>query len=247
MKRADVVVVIPARFASVRFPGKPLALISGRPMIQWVYESARRAYPRAIVATDDERIRDAVEKIHGEAMMTPSTCTSGTDRMAVVAQNVRARCFVNVQGDEPLMDWRVIRKVAQLSLKTKSIATAAIALDPADADNPNVVKVVLDAKGRALYFSRSSIPFSRDGGPVARWKHLGIYAYPPDLLKRFVKLPPAASEKAESLEQLRALHNGLPIFVATTTWDSVGVDTPQDLMEVERRRGLNTEHLLHGA
>lgn len=232
--------VIPARYGSVRLPGKPLALIKGKPMVRWVYEAARKALPRVVVATDDSRIFNAVREFGGEAMMTPASLQSGTERMAYLARRIKARIYVNVQGDEPLMKPQTIRAAADLAAKTGGIGTAATALALQDRENPNVVKVVLGAGGRALYFSRSLVPYPRGGRFFAEpRKHLGIYAYPAGLLKKFVSLRPTALERTEMLEQLRALYYGLPIHVAWTPHDSVGVDTKKDLKDVERTMSRN--------
>ena len=230
-----VVGVIPARYASVRLPGKPLASILGKPMIRWVWESASKALDRVIVATDDVRVARVVSGFGGEAMMTPASLPSGTDRMAYVARRVKAAYYVNVQGDEPLMHPSTIRDAVALAVRKKAIATPAMKLT-ADFNNPNVVKVVTDKDGRALYFSRSRIPFPRDGEshqPVL--KHLGLYVYPAAMLKKFVSLKPTALERTEKLEQLRALYHGLPIFISVTRHDSIGVDTRPDVAAVERR------------
>ncbi len=227
--------VIPARFASVRLPGKPLALILGKPMIQWVWESASKALPRVIVATDDVRVATVVSRFGGEVMLTPAELPSGTDRMAYVARRVAADYYVNVQGDEPLMHPSTMRDAVKLAVAKKAISTPAMKLTT-DFDNPNVVKVVKDLNGRALYFSRSLIPFPRDGEsfmPVM--KHLGLYVYPKAQLLKFVSLKPTALETTERLEQLRALYHGLPIYVSETSHDSIGVDTRPDVAAVERR------------
>lgn len=243
MSGPDVLGVIPARYASVRLPGKPLAKILGRPMIQWVWEAARRSLPRVIVATDDRRIVEAVESFGGEAMMTPASCQSGTDRMAYVARKINAAYYVNIQGDEPMMNAATVRGAVALAVKTRSIATPAMNLTEGFSD-PNVVKVVTDKNGRALYFSRAAIPFPRDGKTfLPPMKHLGLYVYPKAMLRRFVGLKPTALERTEKLEQLRALVNGLPIFVSITPHDSIGVDTARDLRAVEKRlraRGHNS-------
>lgn len=245
MKR--VLGVIPARFASVRLPGKPLAPILGKPMIRWVWESASKALDRVVVATDDRRIAEAVTAFGGEAVMTPASLPSGTDRMAWVARRYAADFYVNVQGDEPLMHPSTIRGAVGLAVKRRAIATSAMPLTEGH-QNPNVVKVVADAEGRALYFSRSLIPFPRDGksfSPVM--KHLGLYVYPRAQLLKFVSLPPTRLERTEKLEQLRALYHGLPIFVSVTRHDSIGVDTPSDLRSVERRlRGSGKKSRIQG-
>ncbi len=232
----SVVGVIPARYASTRLPGKPLANILGRPMIQWVYEKAAKALPRVVVATDDRRVLEAVKNFGGEAVMTPASLASGTERMAYVARKMRGDYFVNVQGDEPLVNPKTIRDAAAMAIKKKAIATPVTDLAPEDFQNPNVVKVAIGNGGRAIYFSRASIPFPRDGAsPEKPLKHLGVYAYPKKDLLRFVSMKPTKLEKTEMLEQLRALYYGLPIYVVKTAYDSVGVDTPADLRAVEAR------------
>lgn len=205
-------------------------------MIQWVYEAATRAIKNVVVATDDKRVVDIVNAFGGEAMMTPLSCQSGTERMAAVARRRPADIYVNIQGDEPMMSPVTIKETVAMAIAKKAIATPAIKLEPQDADNPNAVKVVLGAGDRALYFSRSLVPFPRDGvSKVLALKHLGLYAYPRKDLLKFVSLKPTALEQTEMLEQLRALYNGLPIYVVRTAHDSVGVDTPRDLAAVTKR------------
>ncbi len=232
--------VIPARYAAQRFPGKPLAPIAGKPMVQWVYEAAKKALPRVVVATDDERIKNFIEGLGGEAVMTSPSCKSGTDRVAEVAKKMKADLYLNIQGDEPLMSSLTVKKVLALH-KDRSVlmGTAATVLDPAQWKNPDVVKVLVDKTGYALYFSRAALPYFRDGEPapeaLARpvlLKHLGIYSYKADFLKKFVKWPASFLEAAEKLEQLRALENGARIKVAETPDDSVGVDRPEDAERV---------------
>lgn len=239
---ASVLGVIPARFASVRLPGKPLALILGKPMIQWVWESASKALPKVVVATDDVRVATVVSRFGGEVMLTPPELPSGTDRMAYVARRRPAAYYVNVQGDEPLMHPSTIRDAVKLAVARKAISTPAMRLNE-DFQNPNVVKVVTDTAGRAMYFSRSLIPFARDGKsfqPVL--KHLGLYVYPRAQLLKFVSLKPTTLEQTEKLEQLRALYHGMPIFVSVTPHDSIGVDTAPDVKEVERRLRRSGKH-----
>lgn len=230
----SVMGVIPARFGSVRLPGKPLANILGRPMVQWVYEAARQALPNVVVATDDKRVMETVKRFGGEAIMTPAHCSSGTERMAYVARKKRASYYVNIQGDEPLMRSEAIRKTVALAVSKKAIATVATDLNKRDWHNPNAVKVVLGVGARALYFSRSLIPFPRDRGPLKALKHLGLYVYPRRELFRFVASRPTELENIEKLEQLRALYHGMPIYVAKTRHDSIGVDTMNDLKAVEK-------------
>ena len=206
--------VIPARYGAQRFPGKPLALIAGKPLVQRVYEQARKAQrlDRIVIATDDTRIADVVKKFGGEVVMTSPACPSGTDRAAEVARQLDCDRVVNIQGDEPLMRPEMIDQLVD-SLADYDMATLARLIESAEVlANPNVVKVVFATTGNALYFSRHPIPFVRDIGATApHFKHLGIYAYRRDFLLKFVQLPPSALEKTEKLEQLRALENGFAI------------------------------------
>ena len=240
----NVIAVIPARYASTRLPGKPLAPIAGQPMIQHVYERARRAarVNRTIVATDDERIVAAVQALGGEAMMTRGNHTSGTERMAEVAERIEAGIYVNVQGDEPLIEPAAIDAAVAVFAELDSRVRVSTLCTPIrraeDLANPHVVKVVCDAQGNALYFSRAPIPWVRDPGDVAvgsspHFKHLGLYAFRRETLLEFPKLPPGKLERLEKLEQLRLLENGIPIRVVETPHDSISVDTPEDLARVE--------------
>ncbi len=236
--------IIPARYASTRFPGKPLALIAGKPLIQRVVEQCRKAasLSEVIVATDDERIAEAARKFC-RVELTRADHPSGSDRIAEVAQRCDCDGVMNIQGDEPLIDPAVIDLVAG-ALEGESMSTAATAInDPAEYDNPNVVKVVVNAAGRALYFSRRTIPYLREAAnrPVSEQlaafpflKHLGIYGYRRETLLRLVQFPVSPLELAEKLEQLRALENGIGIAVVRVKYDSVGVDTPEDVARVEK-------------
>jgi len=231
--------VIPARFASVRFPGKPLARLAGKPMVQHVWERCRDsgAFCRVIVATDDERIADAAQRFGAEARMTSPACASGTDRVAEVARALpQIHRWVNVQGDEPLVSPQALVTLSrQLAEPQVEMATLIRPLDEAERGNPNVVKVVLSARGTALYFSRSDIPHARDPrGPVTRYAHLGLYGYTRETLLRLAGLAPTPLEKAESLEQLRALEHGIAIHCHLTAYRGHGVDTPEDLQRAER-------------
>ncbi|MBF0592241.1 MAG: 3-deoxy-manno-octulosonate cytidylyltransferase [Nitrospirae bacterium] len=236
------VAIIPARYGSSRFPGKPLALIHGRPMIQHVYEAASRAVSLngVIVATDDVRIREVVEGFGGEAMMTARTHSSGTDRIAEVAQGLDADIVVNIQGDEPMLRAEMIDQcVALLADERASMATLKKLITNKDEiPDTNVVKVVTDAEGFALYFSRAPIPFCRDTVESLYYKHIGIYIYRREALLALREMPQCMAEMAESLEQLRALHYGYRIKVLETTVQTHAVDTPEDIRKVEQ--WLNT-------
>ena len=236
--------MIPARYASTRFPGKPLVLIAGKPLIQRVVERCRMAQSLAdvIVATDNERIRTVAEKFC-RVEMTRADHPSGSDRIAEVALRCACDAVVNIQGDEPLIEPTVIDAVARELDKTEMSTAATRLTRPEEYDNPNVVKVVVNAAGLALYFSRRTIPFLREAtsssvreqlAAFPFLKHLGIYGYRRETLLRLVKLPVSALEGAEKLEQLRALENGIPIAVVQTKYDSVGVDVPGDLARVEQ-------------
>ena len=235
--------VIPARYASTRFPGKPLHPIAGKPLIQHVVERCQqaRSLSEIIVATDDPRIAEVARRFC-RVEMTRADHPSGTDRIAEVAARCPCDAVVNVQGDEPLMDPAVIDAVAE-ALAEAAMSTAATPIrDPAEYENPNVVKVVVSAAGRALYFSRRTIPYLRDAASrsvteqLAAFpflKHLGIYGYRRETVQRLVAFPVSALEAAEKLEQLRALENGIAIAVVRVNYDSVGVDTPADVLRVE--------------
>ncbi len=230
--------IIPARFASTRFPGKPLHLIAGKPLLQHVWEQSRRArqLDSVIIATDDMRIAEAAFGWGAEVSLTKSNHASGTDRIAEVARKMPdATHFVNIQGDEPLIDPKLIDRLVRQMARDPAIEmiTAAHPFeDPADAQSPHQVKAVLDRQKRALYFSRSPIPFAR--GPAACFRHQGIYGYRRDLLLRLVRWRPGPLETAETLEQLRALENGVKIHVVVTKSGSPGVDTPADARAIER-------------
>jgi 3-deoxy-manno-octulosonate cytidylyltransferase (CMP-KDO synthetase) len=244
-----VVAIIPARFGSTRLPGKPLADIHGRPMVQHVYERARaaRSVARVIVATDDRRVADAVGRFGGDAVMTSPGHESGTDRIAEAVRGLRdVSIVVNVQGDEPMLDPAGIDAVVS-AFADDAVAMSTLSLplrEPAEMLSVNVVKVVTDARGDALYFSRGPIPVVRDAGGLAAAaaaaagqglarRHVGLYGYRRDALMRFAAWPRAPLEAAEGLEQLRALHNGMAIrVVAMEGTGGVAVDTPADLEQV---------------
>ena len=238
----NVLVVVPARYASVRFPGKPLAQIAGRPMIQHVVERLREAAsaPRIVVATEDQRIKDAVTSFGAEAILTRADHRTGTDRVAEVAVHIPADIYVNVQGDEPLIDSATVDAVIQALSDDDAMHIAtpcAVIAKPNEIMDPNVVKVVRDFDGNGLYFSRAPIPWVRDtGAKVAaqHWKHIGIYSYRRDALLEFPTLPPGELERVEQLEQLRWLENGFHIGVVETDYDGISVDVPADIEKVEK-------------
>ncbi len=237
----SVVAIIPARYGSTRFPGKPLARIGAKPMIQHVYESTAAAdvVQRTLVATDDARILDAVRGFGGEAVMTSGKHLSGTDRLAEVAAGLEAEWIVNVQGDFPFVQSETVRASVDCLVRDASVpmATACTAIASEDEFlDRNVVKVVLDRQGFACYFSRAPIPFHREppaGGAGWGRRHLGIYVYRRDFLLRFAGMPPAEPEIVEGLEQLRALFHGFRIRVVDVAEPGVEVNTPDDLERAE--------------
>ena len=238
-----IIGVIPARFASTRFPGKPLALIAGRPLIQHVVEQCRQAksLSEVIVATDDTRIWELAQNFCRAEMTLPDH-PSGSDRIAEVAARCDCDAVVNIQGDEPLIDPAAIDAVAGALAQNEMSTAAASIRNPSELENPNVVKVVVNGAGRALYFSRRAIPYLREAASrpgneqLAAFpflKHLGIYGYRRETLLRLVKFPVSPLENAEKLEQLRALENGIGIAVVQVDYDSIGVDMPEDVARVE--------------
>lgn len=233
-----VLCVIPARYASTRLPGKPLSMIAGKPMIQHVYERACQAQmpDEVIVATDNELVEKAVAAFGGKAVMTSPDHPSGTDRLAEVAlMYPDVDVIVNVQGDEPMIPPEVIDNLAKAfeADAELNMATMKVAMDEADYDNPAAVKVVTDLNGYALYFSRSLMPYPRNKPEEYKvYKHVGIYAYRRNFLLKYAALQPTPLEKAESLEQLRALENGYKIKVLESAFKGIGVDTPEDLAAV---------------
>jgi 3-deoxy-manno-octulosonate cytidylyltransferase (CMP-KDO synthetase) len=241
-KATKVLAVIPARYASQRFPGKPLAPIAGKPMIQYVVERVRRAgqVSQVVVATEDVRIKTAVEAFGGEAVMTRADHHTGTDRVAEVATHVKAEIYVNVQGDEPLIDPGTVDALIEAMLEEDSVqlATPCTAIaHPNDIMDPNIVKVVRDFESNALYFSRAPVPWVRDSAETVtarHWKHLGLYGFRRDALLEFPTLPPGELEHLEQLEQLRWLENGFRIRVVETDYDAISVDVPSDVPRVEK-------------
>lgn len=239
-----IVAIIPSRYYSTRLEGKPLIDIAGKPMIQWVYESAQQAQlvDRVIVATDDKRILETVARFGGEAELTSPHHLSGTDRIAEVADRLSCDIIINLQGDEPLMEPRLVDEVARLVEDNTEVYMASAQSPITKMENlmnPNVVKVVADCSGYALYFSRSPIPYCSAGEenkhtPLG-FKHIGLYVYRREFLMKFVALGPSALEKLERLEQLRALENGYRIKLHSTEYDPIGVDTPADVEQVVKK------------
>ncbi len=240
----NVVGIVPARYGSTRFPGKPLALIAGKPLIQHVVERCQqaKALSEVIVATDDTRIWEVAQSFCRAEMTSPEH-PSGSDRIAEVASRCACDAVVNIQGDEPLLDPQVIDAVARALAQTEMSTAATLIKEVDDYANPNVVKVVVNTAGRALYFSRRTVPYLREAASRSAreqlaafpfLKHLGIYGYRRETLKRLVKFPVSPLEAAEKLEQLRALENGIAIAVVRVDYDSIGVDVPADVVRVER-------------
>jgi len=247
--------IIPARYGSTRFPGKPLALIHGLPMVQHVCQRVAEAamVDRVIVATDNERIVAAVEDFGGEVMLTRADHPTGTDRLAEVAEKIDSELIVNVQGDEPLIDPRMVDQaivplIADRQIKMGTLAARIDRLD--DFHNPNVVKVVKNVAGRALYFSRAPIPWPRDLSSeelstalpdLNLWRHIGLYVYRRELLLEYPSWPKTPLEKLENLEQLRVLERGIELYVAETEFNCHGVDTPADLDRVSMLMSLENQ------
>lgn len=250
----QIVAIIPARYGSTRFPGKALALLAGKPMIQHVYEQTLKAslISRAIVATDDRRIADVIHQMGGEAIMTSTAHETGTDRLAEVAQGLEADIVVNVQGDEPLINPVMIDQAIEPFLYSNDLKMGTLKSRVKclhDFLSPNVVKVVTDNAGYALYFSRSPLPFFRDrwqdlkddafaSGKLLCYKHVGLYVFQRDFLLEYAAMPQTFLELSEKLEQLRALENGIRIRVVETEFESLGIDTPEDLNKAKERMKL---------
>lgn len=251
MKTPRFVLILPARYESSRFPGKPLAEISGRPLIEWVYRRARevRGADGVVVATDHPAIAEAVEKFGGRAVMTSGSHRTGTDRVAEVAQGLDCDIVVNLQGDEPVFPPALIEEMVAIAARSEKvdIVTACHPVfDPAELENPNFVKVVMDRTGRALYFSRLPIPLgsaASHGDPAVQgevpvgYRHIGVYVFRRSSLLRLSRLPQAPLEVSEGLEQLRALEHGMVIHVVETAQPTVGVDVPEDIKIVEKALG----------
>ena len=240
MRDFNVFGIIPARYASSRFPGKPLALINGRPMVQWVYERVQSSEVRdLVVATDDERIAQCVRDFGGRVVMTSPDHASGTDRCGEAALSLEPDdndVVINIQGDEPLISPKEIHLLAS-AFEDRSVQIATLVNPFTDAvvlQNPNVVKVVMAKNGNVLYFSRLPIPYLREGGtpPSQYYRHIGIYAYRYGVLKQIVQLPTSGLENSEKLEQLRWLENGYTIRALACDYQGIGVDTPEDLAKL---------------
>jgi 3-deoxy-manno-octulosonate cytidylyltransferase (CMP-KDO synthetase) len=228
--------VIPARLASTRLPRKILRPIAGLPMIEWVYRAAKKCeqLDEVVIATDSDDVMTLARERGWNAMLTSESCASGSDRLFEVSRRMPAGIYVNIQGDEPLLRPEHIDALLRpFTRKGVQVSTLATACKPNEIHNPNVVKVVTAPDGRALYFSRSAIPYDRDGAGFICKKHQGLYAYRSDALKRFANLPTSILERTERLEQLRFLENGIDVFVEETPFDTIGVDTEEDLAAVE--------------
>ena len=233
----QTIAVIPARYASTRFPGKPLALLAGKPILQHVYERVleTQLFHKVIIATDDERIAEAADKFHGEYRLTSPHHLSGSDRIVEVVRDLDYDVIVNVQGDEPMITAQPLADLLEV-FRDENVQVASLMrlLEAADElTNPNIVKVVTDKDANALYFSRSPLPYNRDNLPdIKYFAHVGVYAYRKAALLRFVTLPPGRLEQIEKLEQLRLLENGIPIRMVETVYQGIGIDTPEDLVKV---------------
>ncbi|HEY1264415.1 MAG TPA: 3-deoxy-manno-octulosonate cytidylyltransferase [Terriglobales bacterium] len=238
----NAIAVIPARIASMRLPRKMLLNVGGQPLVGRVYSAVRKSPLLAdvVIATDSEEILEACRKHGWKAQMTASTHKSGTERVQEISKSIAADVYVNVQGDEPLVRAEQIATLlAVMKDPATQVGTLKTPAAAADIDNPSAVKVVTDSSGKALYFSRATIPFDRDGAQPRYFKHLGIYGYRKAALDRFVQWPESSLERSERLEQLRFMENGVAIHVAETEFDSIGVDTADDLRRVEEILGRN--------
>jgi len=232
------IVVIPSRYGSSRFPGKPLAIINGKSMIQRVYEQVKlaRMVDEVIVATDHHDIITEVNNFKGNVIETSSEHESGSDRIEEAASKVRGDIYINVQGDEPLISPELIDDIIRVASENmESVITAKVKItEEQDIQDPNIVKVVTDKENNALYFSRSPIPYNRANSNITYFKHLGIYAYPKELLHQYVQLEKSELEFTEMLEQLRLLQNGINIKVIETSHAAIGVDVPEDIKKIEK-------------
>ena len=236
MRPATILGVIPARLASTRLARKVLRTIAGRPMLAWVYEAATACpqLDRVVIATDSEEIANLCRQNNWPVQLTSPDLPSGTDRVHAIAQQIPADIYVNIQGDEPLLKPEHLTALLRpFTHQQVEVSTLKVLCTPENIANPNVVKVVTAADGRALYFSRATIPYDRDNNTPQYWKHIGLYAYRKAALQRFPTLPPSALEQTERLEQLRFLENGIDIYVEPTGFDTIGVDTEEDLHRVE--------------
>lgn len=232
-----IVAVIPARLASTRLPGKVLRLIAGVPMLGWVYRAALACpqLDQVLIATDSKEVTDYADSQGWPSIMTSATLASGTDRVHAVAEIVDADIYVNIQGDEPLLRPEHIAALLRpFERADVDVTTLKVRCAQENIANPNAVKVVTAADGRALYFSRATIPYDRDGSSPPYWKHIGLYAYRKAALNHFPTLPASGLERTERLEQLRFIENGINIYVEPTDYDTVGVDTEADLQLVEQ-------------
>jgi 3-deoxy-manno-octulosonate cytidylyltransferase (CMP-KDO synthetase) len=239
---SGVLTVIPARLGSTRFPGKVLARLGGRTMVEWCWRAAKAArLGPVLVATDAKAVADEVRRFGGTVVMTPKSCPSGSDRVWLAAKGRTEKIVLNYQGDMPLLKPATLRAAVKAVSNGVDIGTAVIPVNGARTKNPNVVKAVLAENGDCVYFSRLPVPFARDGEKSRHWEHLGLYAYRREALKKFVSLKPSALEKTEKLEQLRALENGLKLRAAVVAERPVAVDTPNDLKLAAKllRRGKN--------
>jgi 3-deoxy-manno-octulosonate cytidylyltransferase (CMP-KDO synthetase) len=235
-KANGVLGVIPARLASTRLPRKVLRSIAGLPMIEWVYKAAKscRQLDEVVIATDSEEVLNLAKTRGWQAMLTSESCASGSDRVFEVSLSIPAKIYVNIQGDEPLLRPEHINALLRpFTREVVQVSTLATSCKLEEIHNPNAVKVVTAPDGRALYFSRSAIPYDRDNSGFGCKKHLGLYAYRSDALKLFAQLPPSPLERTERLEQLRFLENGIDVYVEETPCDTIGVDTEEDLAAVE--------------
>lgn len=244
-----VIGVIPARYSSTRFEGKLLVDICGKPVIQHTFERAKKSkkIQRLIIATDDIRIKNACLKFTNDVVMTSQNFASGTDRVAEVVKKLRCNVIINIQGDEPLIDYKIIDDLVDIFLEDRKVVMATAICKMKEKDDffsPDVVKVVIDKFDNAIYFSRSPIPYHRNKGKLSPYKHIGIYGYRKNFLINFCKLPPSPLETIEGLEQLRAIENGYKIKVIKCNYEGIGVDIPEDIKKVEKLLLQNKTYML---